>query len=105
MTVNFTQSQEIKKIAHQEDIPATDVKKILDQYISDIRRSVKSNGKASINNLGTFRLKKQNAYVGRNPQTGEKINVPAKMRILFTASNIFKAEANGELNTETESNN
>lgn len=105
MTVNFTQSQEIKKIAHQEDIPATDVKKILDQYISDIRRSVKSNGKASINNLGTFRLKKQNAYVGRNPQTGEKINVPAKMRILFTASNIFKAEANGEFNTETESNN
>lgn len=105
MTVNFTQSQEIKKIAHQEDIPATDVKKILDQYISDIRRSVKSNGKASINNLGTFRLKKQNAYVGRNPQTGEKINVPAKMRILFTASTIFKAEVNEEFNNETESNN
>lgn len=105
MTVNFTQSQEIKKIAHQEDIPATDVKKILDQYISDIRRSVKSNGKASINNWGTFRLKKQNAYVGRNPQTGEKINVPAKMRILFTASTIFKAEVNEEFNNETESNN
>ncbi|GAA3180568.1 HU family DNA-binding protein [Fructilactobacillus sanfranciscensis] len=105
MTVNFTQSQEIKKLAHQEDIPAAYVKKILDQYISDIRRSVKSNGKASINNLGTFRLKKQNAYVGRNPQTGEKVDVPAKMRILFTASNIFKAEVNGEFNTETESNN
>ncbi|AEN99750.1 HU family DNA-binding protein [Lactobacillus sanfranciscensis] len=105
MTVDFTQAQEIKKIAHQEDIPAVDVKRILDRYISDIRSSVKSNGKASINNLGTFRVRKHHAYIGRNPRTGEKVNVPAKMRIHFTASTIFKAEVNEEFNTETESNN
>ncbi len=40
--------------------------------------------------LGTFKLKQSNARVGRNPQTGEALNIGPSKSVSFTASSNFK---------------
>ncbi len=39
--------------------------------------------KIKLNGLGTFNIKKASARMGRNPKTGESIQIPARMKVLF----------------------
>ena len=39
-----------------------------------------------IKNLGTFKIKETAARTGRNPRTGEALDIPAKRKVGFTAS-------------------
>jgi DNA-binding protein HU-beta len=41
--------------------------------------------------FGTFGVSKRKARVGRNPQTGKEIKIPAKKVPKFTAGKAFKA--------------
>jgi nucleoid DNA-binding protein len=40
--------------------------------------------------LGTFRKRETKARVGRNPQTGAEIQIPAKTKAAFTVAKSFK---------------
>ena len=40
--------------------------------------------------LGILRLRKMKARMGRNPQTGEAIKIPARKKVGFTVSKSFK---------------
>jgi DNA-binding protein HU-beta len=49
-----------------------------------------------LSKFGTFESVQAAAYTGRNPRTGEPIDVPAKKRIKFQAYTEFKKRTNGE---------
>jgi len=40
--------------------------------------------------LGIFRLRKMKARMGRNPQTGEPIKIPARKKVGFSVARAFK---------------
>ena len=40
--------------------------------------------------LGILRLRKMKARMGRNPQTGEAIKIPARKKVGFTVAKAFK---------------
>jgi DNA-binding protein HU-beta len=48
-------------------------------------------GKVILVGFGTFGVSKRKARVGRNPQTGKEIKIPAKKVPKFTAGKAFKA--------------
>ena len=51
------------------------------------RRNALRNGeKVVISNFGTFRIKTRNARQGRNPKTGQQVNVPPRKGVRFKAS-------------------
>jgi DNA-binding protein HU-beta len=47
-----------------------------------------------INNFLTFQVKKQAARVGRNPLTGEAVNVPEKNRLTVKLATALKKAVN-----------
>lgn len=47
-----------------------------------------------IRNFGTFKVKERKEKIGRNPQTGEEITIPAHKTPIFTASKFFKRNLN-----------
>jgi len=50
----------------------------------------KEGDKLVIPSFGTFLVKKRNARVGRNPQTGEAIQIAEKLSLTFKASKLLQ---------------
>lgn len=51
--------------------------------MKNISKSLKEEGKVSISGLGVFRVKETKPRIGRNPKTGEKVEIPSGKRISF----------------------
>jgi integration host factor subunit alpha len=47
-----------------------------------------------VHNFGTFKVRNMGARMGRNPQTGEPINIPAHKKVVFTPAKYFKDQVN-----------
>jgi DNA-binding protein HU-beta len=56
----------------------------LDAVITGITGALKRGERVTISGFGTFSASKRKARVGRNPQTGEPINIPARTVARFT---------------------
>jgi DNA-binding protein HU-beta len=56
----------------------------LDSVISGITTALKRAERVTISGFGTFSASKRRARVGRNPQTGAPINIPARTVARFT---------------------
>ncbi|MDD4182443.1 MAG: HU family DNA-binding protein [Candidatus Omnitrophica bacterium] len=59
-----------------------------------IKGSLKKKDPVAISGFGTFKVKETKARTGRNPKTGESIQIPAKKKIAFRASKDLKALLN-----------
>lgn len=56
-----------------------------------IRDSLKKKEPVTISGFGTFKVKETKARTGRNPKTGETIQIPAKKKVAFRASKELKS--------------
>ncbi|MFP5298784.1 MAG: HU family DNA-binding protein [Actinomycetota bacterium] len=68
---------------------------VLDSFISHVQDEVKSGNKVSLPGFGTFEKRHRNARTGRNPQTGETIQVAAADVPAFKPGAGFKSHVNG----------
>ena len=55
-----------------------DIEVIVDTVLENIGETLSSNGRVEIRGFGSFSLNHRPARLGRNPKTGEKVNVPEK---------------------------
>ena len=73
----------------------TDTKKaameIVDTIWDSIKASLKQEEDVAISGFGTFKVKRTKARTGRNPATGETIQIPAKKKVAFKASKDLKS--------------
>ena len=51
-----------------------------------VRAALRAGEKVVISNFGTFRVKARQARVGRNPKTGDTVEVPPRKGVRFKAS-------------------
>ena len=63
---------------------------LMDQAMSFIRKEVRKNKRFSYPTLGTFTVRKRKARKGRNPRTGEEIQIDASKSVGFKAAPAFK---------------
>ncbi len=64
----------------------------VESVISGITASLKKGERVTISGFGTFSASKRKSRVGRNPQTGEPINIPARTVARFTPGKELKRE-------------
>ncbi|MDH4120183.1 MAG: integration host factor subunit beta [Deltaproteobacteria bacterium] len=81
----MNKSQLIEKLA----IRTHQTNKVAEQAVNivfdNVKQALNSGDKVEIRGFGSFLLKKYGAYTGRNPKTGEKVQVPEKMLPFFRA--------------------
>ena len=65
------------------DLSLDQARDVLDAVASVIRVGLEQEGKIRIDGLGTFTVQKRRPRVGRNPKTGEVIDLPASATIKF----------------------
>ena len=68
----------IEEVAGQTGVTKRTSGKAVDAVVSAISDCLAGGEKVTLVGFGTFQVTKRKARVGRNPQTGESINIPAK---------------------------
>jgi DNA-binding protein HU-beta len=91
----MTKTQLIAKLADQTELSKKQVESVLTSLVETIRKSVKKSDPVKIPDLGGWRLRSMKARMGRNPQTGEPIKIPARKKVGFTVAKSFKESVLG----------
>ncbi|MBT6795831.1 integration host factor subunit beta [bacterium] len=61
-------------------------KKVVDVLVCSLINAIRTNDRIEIRGFGSFFPKTYKAYQGRNPKSGEAINVPEKVLPIFRPS-------------------
>lgn len=80
----------VQAIAEKSDMTKADVDRTLKGFVDVVTSQVASGGKLQIPGLGTFEARERSAREGRNPQTGEPMQIAATTVPGFKAAAAFK---------------
>ena len=67
-----------------------DVAAVVNEMLSGITGALQGGEKVSLTGFGIFNVKDTKARKGRNPRTGEAVDIPAKKKITFKPSKALK---------------
>jgi DNA-binding protein HU-beta len=87
-------SELIEAIAASADIPKAAAARALDAMVDTVTDSLKKGESVSLVGFGTFQVKERAARTGRNPQTGEPIEISAAKVPSFKAGKALKDSVN-----------
>ena len=86
----MSQSEVVNHFAEKFELKRAQVKEIFEELSNLASREVKDNGEFVLPGLGKMVLSERKAREGRNPQTGETIQIPAKTSLKFRLSKAIK---------------
>jgi len=84
----------INTISDDTGLTKADAEKALSAALQGIQNGLQINKKVTLVGFGTFSLSHRNARKGRNPQTGNEINIPASNAVKFKAGTTLKKSVN-----------
>jgi len=91
----MTKSELVKKVAAElKDVTKGDVKIVIDTIFSSMSKALVSGDKIEIRGFASFKVKKRNARMGRNPKTGESVEITAKRIPYFKVGKDLKERVN-----------
>ncbi len=73
----------------------TQITEVVDQAFTTIGETLKQGGEARFSGFGSFKVSRREASTGRNPRTGETIQIEASNRVKFTPGKELKETVNG----------
>ncbi len=80
----------IKAVAEKTGISQKETKQIIDAALDVIAETLAQGEKVTLTGFGTFEVRSRQAREGVNPQTREKIQIPATKTPGFSASSTLK---------------
>jgi nucleoid DNA-binding protein len=84
----------IAAVAASTNLSKVDAANAVDAILTVITKSLKKKEKVLLVGFGTFQVSRRKAVEGRNPQTGEKLKIPASNVPRFKASKALKDALN-----------
>ena len=90
----MTKAELVEFIAENADLTKADAGRALEAMIEGIVEGLKDKQKVTLVGFGTFSAKQREARSGRNPQTGETVQIPDKIVPAFKAGNKLKEALN-----------
>jgi DNA-binding protein HU-beta len=80
----------VAEIAAKSELSKKDIEMVIDALTDIITKSIKEGKKVTLTGFGTFRVSKRAAREGINPQTKERLQIPAMSVPKFTAGKALK---------------
>src|SRR3954462_2483424 len=90
----MTKADLIEEVARITDVTRRDSEVIVETIFDSIVHSLRAGAKIEIRGFGSFRTRQRNSRVGRNPKTGDRVDVPAKKIPFFKPSKELKDVVN-----------
>lgn len=85
----------IDNVASAHGLSKADAKKVVDGVFAAIADAAGKGDEVSINGFGKFKVKESAAREGRNPATGETIQIAASKKLAFAPAKAIKDKLNG----------
>ena len=85
----------VQTIAKEADVTIDNADRCLDALTKAITQSLAKNDNVTLVGFGTFQVKDRSAREGRNPKTGETIQIKASKVPSFKAGKTLKDAVNG----------
>lgn len=79
----MNKQQLIDAIAEQEHLTKATVSTVLDALAGNVANELAAGNEITLHDLGKLSVKQRGARKGRNPSTGEAIDIPAKKVVDF----------------------
>jgi len=86
----MTKKEIVTHIADTTDIKQIDVKKTVQMTFDLIVESLAKGETVELRNFGIFKVKSRKPRIGRNPKTGESVDIPGKKVVTFKAGLVMK---------------
>lgn len=91
----MTKADLIDEVSRLAELTRKDSEVIVETIFDSIVHSLRAGDKIEIRGFGSFRTRQRKPRVGRNPKTGDKVEVPAKKIPFFKPSKELKDLVNG----------
>ena len=92
----MTKADLVEEVAKVTELTRKDSEVIVDTMFEAVIKALRAGEKLDVRGFGCFRVRQRNARVGRNPKTGDKVEVPAKRVPYFKPSKELKDLINDE---------
>ncbi len=85
----------VDAIASSTELPKKDADTILSALVEAIMEAVAAGDKVTLVGFGSFERRERSAREGRNPQTGETLQIAATRVPAFSSGKLFKERVSG----------
>jgi len=92
----MTKADLVEEVSKVTELTRKDSEVIVDTLFESVIKALRTGDKLEVRGFGSFRVRQRNARVGRNPKTGDKVEVPAKKVPYFKPSKELKDLINGD---------
>ena len=86
----MNKSELIKTLAEENDISTDEAAMVVNIFMNSIKDALKQGDRVEIRGFGSFKLKDYGGYIGRNPKTGEVVEVEPKRLPFFRSGKELK---------------
>jgi len=87
----MTKAELVAAIGKEAKVSKASAEKALNAFTATVTRALKKGDRLSLPGFGTFSVTRRKARIGRNPQTGKEIKIPAAKVAKFKAGNLLKS--------------
>ena len=92
----MTKAELVEAIRAEAGIGKGQAEAAVEAFLNAVTKSLKKGEKLTLTGFGTFGVSNRKARVGRNPQTGDDIQITARRVLTFRPSQILKTHINTE---------
>jgi len=86
----MTKAEMVETVASKVDLPRAVAERAVSTMFEEVTEALKRGDKVNISGFGTFSVSDRKARTGRNPKTGETIQIAASRAAKFKAGKTLK---------------
>lgn len=86
----MTKSELIEEVADRIDVPKNRASSIVNAIFESMKEALVEDERIELRGFGSFSIRNYDARVGRNPRTGEEVQVPPRKSVHFKVGKELK---------------
>ena|SRR5712691_13206671 len=86
----MTKAELVDHVAETVQLPKNKIDTVVTRFLQGIVNALQAGDKVELRGFGNFRLRHRQPREGRNPRTGDTVQIPAKAVPPFTAGKAFQ---------------
>lgn len=90
----MTKAELIESVASKVDLPRATAERAVNTMFDEMTSALRQGDKVNISGFGTFSVSTRKARIGRNPKTGDSIEIAASRAAKFKPGKTLKDEVN-----------
>lgn len=98
----MTKAELVERVANQIHLTKKQTEVVVNTVFSSITDSLAEGKKVELRGFGSFRIRQRNARIGRNPKSGQKVEVPSKKVPFFKAGKELRQLVDNHAKVEEE---